>query len=148
MKSKDLFYVSLQFVLFIGYTLAPQFGLFQFMDWVLNLGLVIAIIGSLILLLALVQLNRNLSPFPTPKFGSKLITTGLYQWIRHPIYTGILLFVFGFSVYSQNEFRLLIAFALLSLFYFKSAYEEKMLCQKFDNYKDYQKISGRFLPNF
>lgn len=146
MKSKDIIYVTAQFILFIGYALVHHFGLFQFPVWVLNLGLLMAILGIIILLLALLHLNKNLSPFPSPKLESELVTNGLYKWMRHPIYSGILLFAFGYAIYSQNEFRLLIAFALLVLFYFKSSYEEKMLCQKFDDYAAYRKAKGRFFP--
>jgi protein-S-isoprenylcysteine O-methyltransferase Ste14 len=66
--------------------------------------------------------------------------------MRHPIYSGILLFVFGYAIYSQNEYRLIIAVALLILFYFKSSYEERLLKRKFPNYTYYQQKTGRFFP--
>nr|MBC7613421.1 isoprenylcysteine carboxylmethyltransferase family protein [Pseudopedobacter sp.] len=121
-------------------------GWFDFPNFLNYLGLLIAIAGLIILVLALLQLNKNISPFPTPKANSELVTNGLYSWMRHPIYSGILLFVFGYAIYSQIEFRFLISVALLFLFYFKSSYEEKLLKEKFPDYTNYQHQTRRFFP--
>jgi protein-S-isoprenylcysteine O-methyltransferase Ste14 len=135
-----------QFILFIVYALVSPMRFFNFSIFLNNLGLIVAIFGLIILTVALLQLHKNLSPFPTPKTNSELVTNGLYRWIRHPIYSGILLFVFGYAIYSQNEYRLIIAVALLILFYFKSSYEERLLKRKFPNYTYYQQKTGRFFP--
>jgi protein-S-isoprenylcysteine O-methyltransferase Ste14 len=98
------------------------------------------------LILALLQLNRNLSPFPTPKQNGQLVTNGLYHWMRHPIYTGILLVSYGYAIYSSSWLRLIVACVLLILFYLKSSYEEKLLSKKFSDYTAYQKRTARFFP--
>lgn len=146
MKLKDVVYVSIQFILFLVYALAPQARVFYFQGILKDLFLLITVLGGLVLLLALLQLNKNLSPFPTPKTNGKLIVIGLYRWVRHPIYSGILLLAFGYALFSESLNRLLIAFSLLVLFYFKSTYEEKLLNQKFPNYKNYKQTTGRFFP--
>ena len=146
MKIKDILYVTAQFFLFIGYALVSTMGWFDFPILLNYLGLIIAIAGLVILVLALLQLNKNLSPFPTPKTNGELVTNGLYKWMRHPIYSGILLFFFGYATYSQNEYRFFISVALLILFYFKSSYEEKLLKEKFPNYTNYHQKKGRFFP--
>lgn len=146
MKLKDIIYVSIQFILFIIYALTPAVRVFYLSIFLKDFSLVIAVLGGLVLFLALLQLNKNLSPFPTPKTTGKLITAGLYHWVRHPIYSGILLFVFGYALFSQSWSKLAISFLLLGLFYFKSVYEEKLLSQRFSNYSAYQKRTGRFFP--
>ena len=103
--------------------------------------------GIAITLAALWKLNRNLTPFPTPKPGSQLVQTGLYRWVRHPIYTGIILLIFGFAAGVGSVHKLIIAVFLLILFYLKSTYEEKQLLRQYPNYADYGKRTGRFLPN-
>ena len=143
--SKDYLFVSIQILLFALY-LFDFFPKFDIADFYSYLGLIFAIFGILISLISLANLNENLTVFPTPKKGSELITKGLYQFSRHPIYTGILFFVFGFAVYWESFYKLLISVFLLLLFYLKSIYEEKQLMKKYPNYIYYQKVTGRFFP--
>lgn len=142
---KDYLFVSIQFILFFCF-------IFDF-NWSLKLGLAIqktglllAIFGATIIILALLQLNKNLSPFPTPKKNTALLQNGLFKYIRHPIYTGIILFFTGYSVYQNSFYKLAISMLLLVLFYFKSNYEEQRLEQKFPDYKLYKSKTGKFFP--
>jgi protein-S-isoprenylcysteine O-methyltransferase Ste14 len=146
MKRKDIFYVSIQSILFFVYLLLPNYFSFEINLGLRNASLILACIGAIILLLAILQLNRNLSPFPTPKSNSVLIISGLYKYVRHPIYTGIIIFAFSYGVYSQHMWRLFIAIILVVLFYFKSGYEESLLQEKFKDYVAYKKSKGRFFP--
>lgn len=97
-------------------------------------------------MVALFNLDKSLTPFPTPKSNSELITSGLYKYVRHPIYTGILLTVFGYGFYSESVSRLTISVLLLILFYFKTNYEEQKLSQKYPEYGAYKARTGRFIP--
>ncbi len=146
-NSKDLILVSIQLVLFIVYTFPVEWSL-EFFLWIKLVGLLIAIFGLIVLVLALLQLNTNLSPFPTPKDSSVLIQNGLYAWVRHPIYTGLLLLFFGYSTYQASLFKLFITFLLWVLFHFKTQYEELQLQRKFPDYTTYKKNKGRFFPKF
>ncbi len=146
LKRKDYFFVGMQFLLFFVY-------LFDFKIISINSPVLLRMIsggvtitGIIVLSLALLQLNKNLSPFPTPKSTSKLTQTGLYHFVRHPIYTGILLTTFGYALYTDSSFKLLISIVLLILFYFKSSYEESMLLKRYSDYSTYKKKVGRFLP--
>ena len=102
--------------------------------------------GFLLGIISVYQLNRNLTPFPKPKSNAELVTKGLYKHIRHPIYTGILLFLFGFALFNESLYRIIITAILLLLFYFKSKYEEQQLTVKYSDYPSYKKTTGRFLP--
>lgn len=146
LKAKDIAYVGLQLTLFVSFLLDISSLSFRLPVWIDYLLLPLILIGGGVVLLALLQLKTNLSIFPTPLRGSNLITQGLFKYIRHPIYSGILLSAFALALYLGSGYKLLIAFLLLILFYFKSSYEEKLLLQKFPEYKDYMKRSGRFLP--
>lgn len=142
----DYILVVLQGVLLILYVWEVPLMELALPMYLKGTGLVIAIFGFLLFVVALLQLNKNLSPFPTPKKNSQLIQNGIYKYIRHPIYTGILLSCAGYSLYDDSSFKILITFLLLLLFSIKSKYEEKKLIQKFKNYKTYMKTTGRFLP--
>ena len=146
-NSKDIVLVGIQLVLFIVYTFPVAWSL-AFFSWFKTVGLVLAIIGCILLVLALLQLNKNLSPFPTPKDNSVLIQNGLYAWVRHPIYSGIIVLFVGYGIYHDSLFKLMITIFLWVLFYFKTQYEELQLQRKFPEYKVYKNKVGRFFPNF
>lgn len=142
---RDLFFVAIQGILFLAFLWQGSWTI-ALPKFIALLALAIGISGIPILLISLLQLNRNLSPFPTPKKGSELITTGLYKYIRHPIYTGIILIAFGFAIYTVSIFRFIIAVALLILFYFKSTYEEDLLAERYADYLGFKENRGRFFP--
>lgn len=146
LKAKDLIFVTLQVLLFILYFLAPFDHQWRLPFWLSCAALVVCVSGLLVALLAVFQLRRNLSPFPTPVGQGELITTGLYKSIRHPIYTGLILFFTGYAVYDGSFAKVLCALLLFLLFYFKSQYEEQLLIEKFPQYPEYKKRTGRFFP--
>lgn len=82
-----------------------------------------------------------------PKKISRLITTGFYSKIRHPIYLGAIQFNFG-VFFAFRSFLMIIPAVLLSLmFYFDARQEEKYLIEKFgDEYIQYKAKTGMFLP--
>lgn len=145
-NQKDNLFVGTQLILFVAYLFRFSKIDFDVPHWLQLCGAFISVIGITISVISIVTLNRNISPFPTPKQSAELIQIGIYKYIRHPIYSGILFFTFGFSLYSENTLRLLIFLALLILFRFKAGYEEKLLQNKYPDYSVYKKTSGMFLP--
>ena len=145
---KDYLFVAVQFILFAIYLLNVSLFPFQTPKYISYSGLTLSGLGILIGALALLQLNNNLSPFPSPKTNSELIKTGLYKFIRHPIYTGILLMLFGYGIFQGSSYKIGITLMLHILFYLKSSYEEVKLEAKYPGYSEYKKTSGRFLPRF
>lgn len=145
--SFDYVLVGIQFFLF-GLFLLDFFGSFTVLTGLKWAAFASTSFGFLILTLAILQLRNSLTAFPTPKDNSSLITNGLYQYVRHPIYTGILLAVFGYSLYSTSYSRLSISISLTILFFIKTAYEEQQLTKKFPAYSEYAKKTGRFFPKW
>lgn len=109
-------------------------------------GMVFAAMGLAIAVFSLIHLNRSLTVLPTPKKGGELIESGLYRWVRHPIYTGIILLVFGYAAATGSGHKLIMALCLLLLFYLKSTYQEKQLMKKYPTYAYYRRRTGRFFP--
>ncbi len=143
---KDIVLVSIQAVLLVGYLFRiPRFDV-HFHHTACYAGLCIAIVGGVVILYSIITLNTSLTPFPSPKSNGQLITSGLYKYIRHPIYTGILLFTSGYGVYSNSGFRLIISLALFVLFIYKAKYEEGMLKDKFPGSGEYMSATHMFLP--
>lgn len=143
---KDIFFVGIQLILFVTYLFRFSKIDFTIPCWLQLIGLFFSVAGIIVSLFSVISLNKNLSPFPTPKQSAELIQSGIYKYMRHPIYSGILFFTFGFSMYSESTLRLLIFCMLLILFGFKATYEEKLLQNKFSNYAVYKKTTGMFLP--
>ncbi|MBP6620556.1 MAG: isoprenylcysteine carboxylmethyltransferase family protein [Leadbetterella sp.] len=146
-SAKDYWLVGTQFFLFFLFLFPTNYH-FEVVTFLQIPSLILSILGFVIVLVSLFNLDKSLTAFPTPKSNSELITTGLYHIVRHPIYTGILLTVFGYSLYSQSISRLVISYLLLILFYFKTNYEEQKLVLKYPDYKTYKLRTGRFLPKF
>lgn len=143
-NAKDNLFVDIQLILFVAYLFRFSKIDFSVPGWLQATGLFISFTGIIVLLTSIITLNKNLSPFPTPRQSATLVQSGIYKYIRHPIYSGILFFTLGFSMYSENTLRLLIFFMLLILFRFKAVYEEKLLQNKFSNYAAYKKKTGMF----
>ncbi len=145
-KRLDYIFVSIQILLFVIYALPIKFFIIALPVWVHYTGIFFVVLGLLLGIVALLQINTKLSPFPTPVANSTLLSTGAFSIARHPIYTAILMMSFGYAIYQESVFKLLIFLALFVLFYFKSKYEEKMLLLTFNSYKTYMKKTGRFFP--
>lgn len=103
-------------------------------------------IGIIGILGAALSLQRSLTAMPIPKADGKMTRQGLYRYVRHPMYTSVLLFSLGVALYYGSLYKYLLVGSLLTLFYFKSSYEENFLSEKYPDYLNYAKVTPRFLP--
>ena len=138
--------LATQILLIIAFLICPDAQSFSTPDFFKIVLIAITGFGLFLMLIAAVQLNKNLSPLPSPRSKSELIQTGAYKYIRHPIYSGIAISAFAWSLKDGNALRLLISVALLSLLYVKAKYEEKLLSNAFENYPAYQAKTGMLMP--
>ncbi|MES2459033.1 MAG: isoprenylcysteine carboxylmethyltransferase family protein [Armatimonadota bacterium] len=103
-------------------------------------------VGLLLVAAAALNLGNALTPLPSPRQGAALKTGGLYRSMRHPIYTGILVWALGFAVASSGSWHLFV-FTLLCLFFSgKARYEEALLRERFPEYGTYAERTPRFIP--
>ena len=109
-------------------------------------GIVLITAGGVLLIVGTFNLGKNLTPFPEPKPTTHLIQSGMYSRVRHPIYGGIMLILWGFTL-AASSVLLLVASLILTLFFSaKSAYEESRLIEQYPDYHDYRKRTWRFIP--
>jgi len=100
----DIIFVLIQCVLFLLFVFEiPQLRV-PLPDIISIVGIIGVAIGFATILISLLQLNKHLSPFPSPKSGSHLIQNGIYKYIRHPMYTGILALFFGYGIYVTSGY--------------------------------------------
>jgi len=92
-------------------------------------------------------LGQNWSSAVSIKVGHQLIRGGPYAWVRHPIYSGILLAITGTALGRGKPVGLL-AVALFWLgFSIKSRMEEKFMLQTFGtDYEEYTRTTGALVP--
>ena len=95
------------------------------------------------------SLGSSVSETVLTKQRQELVTSGPYQWVRHPLYTVGFLLMVCFGLLAANGLILLLSLLALPFFPAVTAKEEAMLIEKFgDRYRDYMGRSGRFLPRF
>ena len=116
-------------------------------DWVLPaVGAVCSLVGALVAVWAWRTLERAATPFPRPREGGRLIDTGPYEHVRHPIYSAGLLFFAGYAL-ATSPAALVPLVALALLWRKKAALEEELLAGRYLEYRDYRtRVPGAFVP--
>ncbi|MFW9769158.1 MAG: methyltransferase [Candidatus Thorarchaeota archaeon] len=92
-------------------------------------------------------LDRQYSACLQIKQSHMLITEGPYARVRHPMYTVLNMFSFGVSLLTANFLIIILSVLVIIQFPFVARKEEEMLLETFgDEYSEYMKRTGRFLP--
>ncbi len=145
-------YVIIQFVLFGLIFIAPLLtpDLFKWPDpWDsigLVLGIALGLIGGLTALAGVLSLGRNLTPVPYPKEDAVLVESGAFRFVRHPIYSGIIMGSLGWSLLTNSLIALILTAALFVLFDVKSRREEQWLSEKYAGYDTYRARVRKLIP--
>lgn len=104
------------------------------------LGAAMMAAGGAIAVWGIRALGKNLTPGTEPLPGAELITTGAYAHFRHPIYTGLVLLLAGYTLaWSNWTLSLILGFIALQYFQAKAGAEERWLLQRFPGYKSYMR---------
>ena len=110
------------------------------------MGGIIMGIGGLTGLAGVASLRSGLTPFPKPRDQSRLIQTGIYGLMRHPLYTSVIVTAVGWGLFRQSWLALAAA-GLLALFFDRKArHEEAYLRGQFAVYREYERRVRRFIP--
>lgn len=88
----------------------------------------------------------NFNIRPTPKVRGVLVTTGPYRWIRHPMYTSVLLGGAALAWTSSTFIGWVTWSALAIVLLKKSTLEERWMREKHPGYAAYLLRTKRFLP--
>jgi len=138
----ELILVFLQFFIislhFFQWKFIPQKQIIQVSPLSYLVGYLIIIIAFIILLVAIKDLGRNLSPFPRPLKNSNLITKGIYRFMRHPMYYSLIFISFGVFIIKLSIYYLFLSISLSLIIKFKIGLEEQYLNNKFKNYQIYK----------
>jgi protein-S-isoprenylcysteine O-methyltransferase Ste14 len=146
----------LMLLIAIGAPLVPRFinlGSADFMlnrldpAWIRYLAIVPLAGGAVVIAWAARALGSNLTPGTEPVANAELITRGPYAHLRHPMYTGLVLLLAGYTL-AWSNWTLALVIGLVARAYFtaKARAEEKRLLRRFPQYRNYMAhVSRRVL---
>ena len=142
-------WVAIQVVLFVLLAVAGSAGPAWGDPWLAVgrvLGALLITSGIVFAGLGLVGLRESLTAVPRPVEGGRLVDTGVYGLVRHPIYTGIILAALGWGLWTASPPALVVALGLGVFFDLKSRREEAWLLGAYPAYADYRQRVRKLVP--
>ena len=149
-KAKGWILVAIQFtllaIILLSSALEFKYAGRTLLPVIHYIGVTLILIGALLFTVILITFGQYMTPNPVPRDNAVLKTTGLYKYVRHPMYFTVLVLLLGVILYFQAFYSfiwLLIAFIFLV---YKNTREEAFLLKKFPEYSEYKLTSKRIIP--
>jgi protein-S-isoprenylcysteine O-methyltransferase Ste14 len=120
------------------------FGLYEhrWLTWnAISMALVLT--GNTVTLVGILYLKRSFSIMAEAR---PPVYTGIYQYIRHPLYLGEILATAGVLVFRFSNINIMLTFLFIIMQVARSRIEERKLMAAFPDYRDYLEKVGAFLP--
>jgi len=138
--------VGIQALLIVGIILTPTSD-----DWPLSSGAktvttALTVFGAALVVWAVLVFGRGVTPSPMPSKKAKLQTRGPYRWIRHPMYTGVILWMAGSAMARRNWLAAVLWVALIGFFLAKIGWEERRLVETYPGYQSYKDSVPALVP--
>ncbi len=92
------------------------------------------------------DLGSSLTPLPHPSGRARLVESGVYRRLRHPIYGGVVLGAVGWGLLTASPVALVLAGITGVFLDLKSRREEVWLAERYPGYDAYRRRTHRFLP--
>jgi protein-S-isoprenylcysteine O-methyltransferase Ste14 len=99
--------------------------------------------GQVLQLVALLKLRRG---FTIMSEARVLIRSGIYRWIRHPIYAAHFLVNFCYTLLYFSPVNVVLYVVFVAGQTLRARIEEQKLAAAFPEYEEYRKSTGMFLP--
>jgi protein-S-isoprenylcysteine O-methyltransferase Ste14 len=123
-----------------------DYGLIYTSPFIRAVGVALCAAGIAFAIWARVYLGRNWGMPMSLKVNPELVTTGPYAYVRHPIYAGMFLALFG-SLIADGIFWLIPLAACFFYFLYSAQVEEKIMLKEFPNeYPQYRKGTKKIVP--
>lgn len=117
--------------------------------WVRWLGFVIGVLCVLGIYWLFSSIGSGITPTSATRKQHSLVTSGPYRWVRHPLYTIASTLFVAFGMMADIWFIAALGMLTFVLMAIRTPKEEANLIEKFgDEYRDYMKRTGAFLPKF
>ena len=105
-----------------------------------------ALLGIAVLIAAWTALRPSLRISPIPKANAPLIQNGIYRYVRHPMYLGVILIGFATAGYSDTTLAWVVELVLIVNLNFKARFEDSLLRELHPDSFHYQSHTSRILP--
>jgi protein-S-isoprenylcysteine O-methyltransferase Ste14 len=145
-RAKGWILVGIQGILLAFLLLAPPGHAWRVPTLLRAVGQVLRWGGLVGIAIGALRLGLAASVHPEPSQRSVLRTTGPYRLVRHPIYSGVLVFAVGIAAASGSLADIAALVALAALASFKARFEEALLAERFPGYRAYAEVTPRFVP--
>jgi protein-S-isoprenylcysteine O-methyltransferase Ste14 len=110
-------------------------------------GAITAVAGVAVGVWAGVLVGRHLTPYPAPVAEGRLVEMGPYRFVRHPMYSSVILVTTGVGIVALRPWALLISLAFVVFFAAKVGREEELLMEAYPAYREYRsRVPHRLLP--
>ena len=122
-------------------------GSLEMGEWAQWVGRVLVVVAAVLFYAGAKALGRNLTGYPEPTTDGVLVTSGVFRWIRHPLYTANIVLILGIALHQESIAGLAVAALAAGFFWMKAGYEEIRLSLRYPAYRDYMRsTSGRLVP--
>lgn len=126
--------------------LVLKIGMINITNPIKIIGVSMIVIGAAVNISGRVQLGNNWANHIKIYDNHTLITNGIYSVCRHPLYSSIILMLLGGCVvYGSYTCAFLTVFVFIPMMNYRAKQEEKMLIEKFIEYKEYMEKVRRFI---
>jgi protein-S-isoprenylcysteine O-methyltransferase Ste14 len=112
---------------------------------VVTIGLTCAIVGPLISVWGIMHLGRSFGVFVAVR---RVVLTGPYRWVRHPMYLGWVFICIGVAISNFSAAYFLLTGIHMALLIYRARLEEAQLAQHSAEYRDIMKRTGFIFPKF
>jgi protein-S-isoprenylcysteine O-methyltransferase Ste14 len=132
------------------FTAKLDFANYYLPDWVGWISVIVFMIAIWLLYLSHRDLGRHWTVMLGMRENHKLITTGIYKYIRHPMYAAHLVWAVAQILMLHNwiaGYSFIIT--MLPFYFFRTGKEEQMLLEEFgEEFRIYKDKTGALFPNF
>lgn len=120
----------------------------HFPDWLKQSGVLVILLGLAIRFTAIVHLGKSFSANVAIRDSQNVHRSGLYRFVRHPSYLGLLLVFLAIGLHSGNWLSLALAFLpTTATLLYRIHIEEAALHDAFgEEYAEYSRETKRLLP--
>ena len=102
--------------------------------------------GIGLLVWAIAVFGRGVTPSPLPSQKAQLRTRGPYRWIRHPMYTGVIMLMTGAMLDRRSWLAAILWVILVGFLVAKARWEEQRLVETYPDYAEYRETVSAFVP--